>query len=141
MSAYRDQTAVWSRWKPSRQAHVHQGLHGVDAVGVLGQAHGPDEHRLRSRDQQIRERPDRLARHAALRLDLRPVGGTGHREGVVEGFTSRYGCKLLVGFELHATVPEAIAHEKRTKAGSRKAKLKLIEDMNPEWRDLFEDIA
>ena len=63
-----------------------------------------------------------------------------HREGVVDGFTKRYGCKMLVWFEIHETMESAIAREKQIKGGSRKAKLKLIEDMNPEWRDLFEEI-
>jgi putative endonuclease len=64
-----------------------------------------------------------------------------HREGITGGFTARYGCKLLVWYELHATMPEAIAREKQIKAGSRMDKLKLIEAMNRDWRDLFEDIA
>jgi putative endonuclease len=64
-----------------------------------------------------------------------------HREGLTRGFTARYGCKLLVWHELHATMPDAIAREKQIKAGSRADKLKLIEAMNSDWRDLFEDIA
>ena len=64
-----------------------------------------------------------------------------HREGIIKGFTKRYGCKLLVWYELHATMPDAIAREKQIKAGSRADKLKLIEAMNSDWRDLFEDIA
>ena len=48
---------------------------------------------------------------------------------------------MLVWYELHATMPEAIAREKQIKGGSRSAKLRLIEKMNPDWRDLFEDIA
>jgi putative endonuclease len=64
-----------------------------------------------------------------------------HREGLIEGFTKRYGCKLLVWFEIHATMPEAIAREKQIKAGSRAKKKALIEVANPEWRDLFPEIA
>jgi len=64
-----------------------------------------------------------------------------HREGLAEGFTKRYGCKLLVWFERHETIESAIIREKQIKAGSRKAKLVLIEAANPTWRDLFEDIA
>lgn len=64
-----------------------------------------------------------------------------HREGVVDGFTKRYGCKLLVWFERHDTMESAIMREKQIKAGSRKAKLALVEAENPTWRDLFEDIA
>jgi putative endonuclease len=64
-----------------------------------------------------------------------------HREGIGDGFTTKYGCKMLVWYELHASMPDAIAREKQIKAGQRADKLKLIEAMNPEWRDLFEDIA
>ncbi|KPF64461.1 GIY-YIG nuclease family protein [Porphyrobacter sp. AAP60] len=60
-----------------------------------------------------------------------------HREGVVEGFTSRYGCKRLVWFELHSTMEHAISREKQIKGGSRKDKIALIEAGNPDWRDLF----
>ncbi|MGL5116227.1 MAG: GIY-YIG nuclease family protein [Beijerinckiaceae bacterium] len=61
-----------------------------------------------------------------------------HREGKLRGFTRRYGCKLLVFHEHFPTMPEAISREKQIKAGSRTAKLKLIEAMNPEWADLYE---
>ena len=63
-----------------------------------------------------------------------------HREGVVAGFTTRYGCKLLVWYEIHATMASAITREKQIKGGSRKKKLALIEAMNPSWRDLFDDL-
>lgn len=64
-----------------------------------------------------------------------------HREGVTEGFTKRYGCKLLVWYELHSTMESAILREKQMKAGSRKKKLALIEQDNPQWKDLFEEIC
>ena len=64
-----------------------------------------------------------------------------HREGLVDGFTKRYGCKLLVWYELAATMDAAITREKQIKGGSRPKKLALIEAQNPDWRDLFEDIA
>lgn len=64
-----------------------------------------------------------------------------HREGVVDGFTKRYGCKMLVWYEQHESMEPAIAREKQIKGGSRKRKRALIEEMNPDWRDLFEDIA
>jgi putative endonuclease len=63
-----------------------------------------------------------------------------HREGLIGGFTKRYGCKLLVWFEFHASMPEAIAREKQIKGGSRTKKLALIEAMNPDWKDLFPEI-
>ena len=62
-----------------------------------------------------------------------------HKAGKV-GFTSRYGCKLLVWFELRAEMLDAIAREKQIKAGPRRKKLALIEALNPEWRDLYESI-
>ena len=64
-----------------------------------------------------------------------------HREGVADGFTKRYGCKILVWYELADTMEAAIMREKQIKAGSRAKKLALIEATNPEWRDLFEEIA
>jgi putative endonuclease len=62
-----------------------------------------------------------------------------HKHGET-GFTHRYGCKMLVWYELHGEMLPAIAREKQIKAGSRKKKLALIEAMNPEWRDLYEDL-
>ena len=64
-----------------------------------------------------------------------------HREGLADGFTKRYGCKLLVWYQLAETMDAAITREKQIKGGSRPKKLALIEAMNPEWRDLFDDIA
>ncbi|MEL7688342.1 GIY-YIG nuclease family protein [Citromicrobium bathyomarinum] len=64
-----------------------------------------------------------------------------HREGLVEGFTQKHGCKLLVWFERHDTMESAILREKQIKAGNRKKKLALIEADNPTWRDLYPDIA
>ncbi len=61
-----------------------------------------------------------------------------HREGLTEGFTSTYNCKLLVWFEQHESMIEAIAKEKQLKNWQRKWKLQLIEDSNPEWDDLFD---
>jgi predicted GIY-YIG superfamily endonuclease len=63
-----------------------------------------------------------------------------HREGLIAGFASRYGCKILVWYELHDMMPAAIAREKQIKGGSRRAKLSLIDAMNPMWRDLFDEL-
>ena len=60
-----------------------------------------------------------------------------HREGVVEGFTKRYGCKLLVWYEQHGAMEGAILREKQIKAGSRAKKPALIAAMNPDWQDLY----
>ncbi len=64
-----------------------------------------------------------------------------HREGAIDGFTRRYGCKMLVWFELTDTMEVAIAREKQIKGGSRPKKLALIEARNSDWRDLYDDIA
>ena len=64
-----------------------------------------------------------------------------HREGLISGFTKRYGCRLLVWYEGHETMPYAIAREKHMKGGSREAKIGVIEDMNPQWHDLYETLA
>ncbi len=56
------------------------------------------------------------------------------------GFTAKYGCKNLVYYEVLESMENAIAREKQIKAGSRKKKLALIENMNPTWKDLYEEI-
>lgn len=63
-----------------------------------------------------------------------------HREGLSSGFTKRYGLKMLVWHEQYDEMSIAIAREKQIKAGSRQRKLALIRALNPDWRDLFEDI-
>ena len=64
-----------------------------------------------------------------------------HRDKLYsKSFTSRYNINKLIYFEIFDTIEEAIAREKQIKAGSRKRKEKLINAMNPEWRDLFDDV-
>src|SRR5262245_7511306 len=60
-----------------------------------------------------------------------------HREGIVPGFTRRYGVKLLVWYGQYPTAYEAISAEKRIKRWRRRWKLDLIERMNPRWEDLY----
>jgi len=64
-----------------------------------------------------------------------------HRESLMDGFTARYGCKLLVWYEAHETMESAILREKQIKSGSRRKKIALIEAQNPAWRDLFEELV
>jgi putative endonuclease len=64
-----------------------------------------------------------------------------HRDAIIEGFTQKYGVHLLVWFEEFVDVYEAIAREKRIKKWRRAWKMELIEKMNPDWSDLFEQIA
>ena len=63
-----------------------------------------------------------------------------HREGLAEGFTKKYGVKTLVWYEQHATMESAIAREKALKKWNRAWKLRLIEETNPQWRDLWPEI-
>lgn len=61
-----------------------------------------------------------------------------HRSGAVEGFTKRYNLHRFVWLEEHTTAEEAITREKQIKKWNRAWKIRLIEEMNPEWVDLFE---
>jgi putative endonuclease len=63
-----------------------------------------------------------------------------HKEKRVEGFTKRYNVETLVYFEYFRHIEEAIEREKKIKAGSRMKKEELINRMNPEWRDLSEEV-
>jgi len=63
-----------------------------------------------------------------------------HKHGYIKGFTHKYGVKTLVWFEHSTDVHEAIAREKRIKRWRRKWKLALIEEMNPEWNDLYDEL-
>ena len=63
---------------------------------------------------------------------------TQHKQRVhPKSFTARYNCHTLVYFEHFDSIVAAIAREKQIKAGSRKAKIKLIESINPRWEDLY----
>ena len=64
-----------------------------------------------------------------------------HKEGLVKGFTKRYGVKILVWYEQHNDVLEAIKREKNIQAWKRGWKLELIEKNNPDWNDLYEEIT
>ena len=63
-----------------------------------------------------------------------------HREGLSGGFTKRYAVRMLVHFEMFEDVNAAIHRETRLKKWKRRWKLALIEQTNPEWRDLYETI-
>jgi putative endonuclease len=62
-----------------------------------------------------------------------------HAQGLFEGFTKKYGVKMLVYYEMFATMPEAIAREKQLKSWNRAWKIRLIEQINPEWKNLFDE--
>ena len=63
-----------------------------------------------------------------------------HKNNLIQGFTSKYDCKILVYYEVHETMTSAIEREKQIKGGSRKKKLALIESQNPEWQDLYDEV-
>ena len=63
-----------------------------------------------------------------------------HREGVVPGFTKRYGLKRLVYFEAYDDISVAIQREMNVKHWPRTWKVRLILASNPEWRDLYETL-
>ena len=63
-----------------------------------------------------------------------------HKQGRGSGFTSRYKVSKLVYYEVTSDVREAISREKQIKGGSRKKKIALVEAMNPEWRDLYDEL-
>ena len=63
-----------------------------------------------------------------------------NKHKLVKGFTSRYNIMKLIYYDMTEDVHEAIKREKQIKAGSRKKKVDLIKGMNPEWRDLAQDL-
>ncbi len=64
-----------------------------------------------------------------------------HKNEIADGFTKRYGIKTLVYFEKHDNAEGAIRREKRLKKWNRSWKMRLIEEFNPDWRDLYDDIC
>ena len=63
-----------------------------------------------------------------------------HKQGLVEGFTKRYGVHTLVWYEPHETMVAAIGREKALKEWKRSWKLELIEKHNPDWQDLGNEL-
>ncbi len=64
-----------------------------------------------------------------------------HKNDFVEGFTKDYQTHILVWYEVHESMEAAISREKNIKAWKRAWKLDLIERMNPDWKDLFDQIV
>jgi putative endonuclease len=64
-----------------------------------------------------------------------------HRSGAVEGFSKQYGVDTLVYYELHESMYDAIQREKRMKKWNRAWKIELIEERNPEWKDLCGELV
>jgi putative endonuclease len=63
-----------------------------------------------------------------------------HKTGEIPGFTSKYKVHQLVYYEIHTDIREAIKREKNIQAWKRAWKLRLIEEQNPEWKDLYKSI-
>jgi putative endonuclease len=63
-----------------------------------------------------------------------------HREHVVDGFTKRHGVSRLVWYELHGEMHSAITREKQIRKWNRSWKIRLIEETNPHWNDLWPSI-
>ncbi|MBI4179566.1 GIY-YIG nuclease family protein [bacterium] len=64
-----------------------------------------------------------------------------HKNSVVTGFSERYGVHHLVWYEPHETMESAIQREKNIKKWRRAWKLALIEDVNPDWRDMYGELT
>ena len=63
-----------------------------------------------------------------------------HKEGLIEGFTKKYNCQKLVWYLETNNVESAIMQEKRMKKWKREYKENIINEMNPDWRDLYNDL-
>ena len=63
-----------------------------------------------------------------------------HKNDIIKGFTTKYGVHMLVHYEQCDSVESAIQREKRLKVWHRKWKIRLIEETNPEWKDLYNEI-
>jgi putative endonuclease len=63
-----------------------------------------------------------------------------HRNNLVDGFTKRYSVHNLVWYEVHERMESAILREKQIKKWRRTAKIGLIEQSNPDWRDLWHEL-
>jgi len=64
-----------------------------------------------------------------------------HKQGGTDGFTRRYGVHELVYYEGFGDIGLALKREKQLKKWNRRWKIRLIEDVNPDWADLYNDIA
>jgi putative endonuclease len=63
-----------------------------------------------------------------------------HRNNLAVGFTKKYSVHRLVWYEMHGAAETAIPREKQIKKWNRKWKLHLIEQVNPEWKDLYDEL-
>jgi putative endonuclease len=64
-----------------------------------------------------------------------------HKQNLIDGFTKKYGVHDLVYYEVHNEIEEAITREKQIKKWNRNWKQRLIEERNPDWKDLYNEIV
>ena len=64
-----------------------------------------------------------------------------HKNDLLEGFTKRYGVHILMWYEIHDTMQGAIVRERALKEWKRVWKLRLIEESNPKWEDLYDTLG
>lgn len=63
-----------------------------------------------------------------------------HKEKLINGFTTKYNINKLVYYEVYEDISNAISREKQIKSGSRQKKINLINNINKEWKDLYEEL-
>jgi len=64
-----------------------------------------------------------------------------HKNKITKGFSAKYNLTRLVYFEVFEEMYQAISREKQIEASSRKSKIKMIESINPDWKDLYPGIC
>ena len=64
-----------------------------------------------------------------------------HREGLIDGFSKKYGCRQLIWYEVHDDLQEARLRELQMKKWKRTWKVRIIQESNPDWVDLWSSIA
>ena len=63
-----------------------------------------------------------------------------HKSKMIDGFTKKYNISKLVYYEIFKDIENAILREKQIKGGSRKKKIEMINSLNQEWKDLYDEI-
>jgi len=88
----------------------------------------------------IMSSPNRATLYIGVTSDL-PGRVWEHKNKIYpDSFTARYNCVVLVFYQYHDSITEAIEEEKRLKGGNRKRKEALIDAMNPQWVDLYDTL-
>lgn len=88
----------------------------------------------------IMSSPDKTALYTGVTSDLPKRVWQHKNKETSSSFTAQYNCVVLVYYSYLESIEAAILEEKRIKGGSRKKKIALIEDMNRDWKDLFEQL-